>query len=72
MIDGETGYLLPVGDVDAMADRSIEILSDDALQHRFGRRGRELAASVFDEALIVPVYREFYERVLSGPVRSAG
>src|SRR5436309_7099078 len=62
VIDGETGFLLPVGDVEGMAARGIEILSDDAFQHRLGRRGRELAASVFDEALIVPVYREFYER----------
>ena len=64
VIDGETGFLLPVGDVEGMAARAIEILSDDAYQHRLGRRGRELAASVFDEALIVPVYREFYERVM--------
>jgi N-acetyl-alpha-D-glucosaminyl L-malate synthase BshA len=64
VIDGETGFLLPVGDVEGMAARAIEILSDDAFQHRLGRRGRELAASVFDEALIVPVYREFYERIM--------
>jgi N-acetyl-alpha-D-glucosaminyl L-malate synthase BshA len=66
VIDGETGFLLPVGDIDAMAERAIEILSDDALQHRLGRRGRELAASVFDEALIVPRYRDVYERILAG------
>ncbi len=66
VIDGETGYLLPVGDVEGMAARSTEILSDTAFQQRLGRRGRELAASVFDEALIVPVYREFYERVIDG------
>lgn len=66
VIDGETGFLLPVGDVDAMASRAIEILSDDAFQRRLGRRGRELAASVFDEALIVPIYREFYDRVIAG------
>src|SRR5258708_1965306 len=66
VIEGETGFLLPVGEVDAMANRAIEILSDDSLQRRLGRRGRELAASVFDEALIVPIYREFYDRVISG------
>jgi N-acetyl-alpha-D-glucosaminyl L-malate synthase BshA len=64
VVDGENGYLLPVGDVDAMADRAIEILSDDALQHRLGRRGRELAATEFDEGRVVPLYRQFYERVL--------
>jgi N-acetyl-alpha-D-glucosaminyl L-malate synthase BshA len=66
VIEGETGYLLPVGDVAGMAERGIEILSDPALQQRLGKRGREVAASTFDEALIVPIYRDMYERVLAG------
>jgi glycosyltransferase involved in cell wall biosynthesis len=69
VIDGETGFLLPVGDVDAMSERAIAILSDPILQRRLGKRGRELAASLFDEALIVPQYREMYERVMAGAQR---
>src|SRR5947209_17568718 len=42
--DGETGYLLPVGDVDAMAERAIAILSDKVLHRRLGRAGRARAA----------------------------
>jgi len=62
--DGETGYLLPVGDVAGMAARGIEILSDDDLRRRMGKRGRELAVEKFDEQKIVPYYREMYERVI--------
>src|SRR6185436_13396995 len=62
--DGETGYLLPVGDVDGMAARAIEILSDDALRVRMGHRARELALDRFEEEKIVPRYRELYERVI--------
>ena len=62
--DGETGYLLPVGDVDAMAARAIEILSDDALRRRMGKRAREVAVEQFDESWIVPRYRAMYERVI--------
>jgi N-acetyl-alpha-D-glucosaminyl L-malate synthase BshA len=64
VVDGETGYLLPVGDVEAMADRAIEILSDAQLQRKMGRRAREVAIERFDERKIVPMYREFYERVI--------
>lgn len=62
--DGETGYLLPVGDVEGMAERSIEILSDDDLHRKMGKRAREMAVERFDEQKIVPVYRQMYTRVL--------
>ena len=67
VIDGETGYLLPVGDTEAMAARSIEILSDDDLRRRMGKRARQLALDLFDEQKIVPLYRELYERVIATP-----
>jgi L-malate glycosyltransferase len=64
VIDGETGYLLPVGDVEAMAGRAIEILRDPELLKRMGRQGRALAVKEFDESWIVPRYRALYERVI--------
>lgn len=62
VVDGETGYLLPVGDVQGMAERGIEILRNPDLQQRMGKRARELAIDRFDEEKIVPMYRELYER----------
>jgi N-acetyl-alpha-D-glucosaminyl L-malate synthase BshA len=67
VIDGETGYLLPVGDTEAMAARAIELLSDDDLRKRMGKRARQLALDLFDEQKIVPLYRELYERVIATP-----
>jgi L-malate glycosyltransferase len=64
IVEGETGFLLPVGDIDGMAARAIEILSDDALRQRMGRRGREVAIDCFDEQKVVPMYRSLYERVI--------
>ena len=61
--DGDAGYLLPVGDVAGMAERGIEILLDDDLRRRMGRRAREIAVEKFDEEKIVPRYRELYEHV---------
>ena len=62
--DGITGYLLPVGDVDGMAARAVEILRDDDLRFRMGVRGREIAVERFDVNRILPMYREMYERVI--------
>jgi N-acetyl-alpha-D-glucosaminyl L-malate synthase BshA len=64
VVEGETGYLLPVGDVEGMADRAIEILSNPDLQRRLGRSGRDLAEGKFNVNGVVPKYREFYEKVI--------
>ena len=64
VVDGETGYLLEVGDVAGMAERGIEILADENLRQRMGMRAREIAVERFDERKIVPMYRELYERVI--------
>lgn len=63
--DGENGYLLPVGDVDGMSARAIEILSDEELQRQMGRNGREVAETKFNVHKVVPQYREFYETVMA-------
>src|SRR5947207_9677915 len=68
VVEGETGYLLPVGDVDAMAERAIAILSDKTLHRRLGRAGRARAEGEFNVNRVVPMYREFYERI--GAVRA--
>ena len=65
IVDGETGYLLPVGDVDAMAARAIEILSSADLQRSMGRAARRVAETKFNVEQIVPKYRAFYEQVIA-------
>lgn len=64
--DGDTGFLLPVGDVSGMAARAIDLLSDEAQRRQMGALGREMAASKFHVRNVVPIYREMYTRV--GPV----
>jgi N-acetyl-alpha-D-glucosaminyl L-malate synthase BshA len=64
VFDGYTGFLVPVGEIEAMAERGIEILSNDGLRRKMGKRGREMAIENFDEEKIVPRYRELYERAL--------
>jgi len=60
---GECGYLLPVGDVEAMAAAAIELLTDDVKRRRFGRAGRRQAVERFSQDDIVGRYRAVYESV---------
>ena len=68
VVDGETGYLHPVGDVQAMAASGIEILADEVKWRRFSEAARQNAVSRFDENIIVPEYEAFYDAVLVGKV----
>ncbi|GLU44882.1 N-acetyl-alpha-D-glucosaminyl L-malate synthase BshA [Allomuricauda sp. NBRC 101325] len=60
-IDGVSGYLADVGDVDTMASKAIEILKDDAVLERFKENAYKVA-SKFDIVNILPLYEEIYEK----------
>jgi len=60
----QTGYLLPVGDLEGMATRTLEILKDEELRREMGRAGRARAASLFSADRIVSQYENHYDRVL--------
>ena len=62
VVDGETGALLDVGDVDGMAERALALLDTD---HWSRARTAAIAqAAEFDEAKIVPQYEALYQRVV--------
>ncbi|WP_295794373.1 N-acetyl-alpha-D-glucosaminyl L-malate synthase BshA [Mucilaginibacter sp.] len=62
-IDGETGFLRDVGDVDGMAERSIYILEDEERLTTF-KENALARAKLFDLANILPVYENYYLEVL--------
>lgn len=64
--DGQTGYLRPVGDVDALAAATISILKDPALAAQMGARGRERAIRCFQPHAITERYLSIYRDVLDG------
>ncbi len=45
--DGETGYLIPAGDDEAMAARIVTLLNNPELAHRMGKRGRRIVEEKF-------------------------
>jgi len=64
IVHGETGYLLPVGDVEGMAAKAVEILSDPARLSLFRAQARRRAEQHFDAENIIPQYEAFYEELL--------
>jgi glycosyltransferase involved in cell wall biosynthesis len=47
VVDGQTGFTVPVGDADALAARLILLLNDTALRRRLGQAGRARAEERF-------------------------
>ncbi len=62
--DGETGYLVALGDVQAMADCATRLFNDANLRRSMGARGRAVAIDEFTTDRIIPQYVELYERVV--------
>ncbi len=63
VVDGETGYLCPVDDVDAFTDRTRALLTDEALHDQMAQAARDRAVETFDIDRVVPTYEQYYEEV---------
>lgn len=63
-IDGVTGFLSEVGDVDSMTENTLKLLTDNSLMEKMKKNAFEHAKQ-FDISSIVPKYEKLYERVTS-------
>jgi N-acetyl-alpha-D-glucosaminyl L-malate synthase BshA len=62
--NGDTGFLVGVGDIDAMAAKAIEIMSNPERAKQMGARGRQRAREAFTVERILPQYEAFYQQAL--------
>ena len=62
---GVTGYLADVGDVEAMSRYAIDLLGDESRLRAMGKQARAGARARFCTSKIIPLYEEFYRRVLA-------
>lgn len=62
-VNGVTGFLNNVGDVDGMAANAIYILQDSQILQTFKENAIK-RANEFDLSLILPVYEKYYEEVI--------
>ena len=66
VVDGETGYLFPVGEISAMAKAAVALLQDPEKHTQFKENARKRAVHTFATNVIMPQWNQFYERVLNG------
>ena len=60
--DGETGYLVPVGDVVALARRTYMLLQDQRLRERIGTNAQQSVEQQFSLSDVVQRWRDVYHR----------
>jgi glycosyltransferase involved in cell wall biosynthesis len=73
IVDGQTGYLVPPGDAETLANRAIALLQNSSLREQFGRAGRERVAALFTLERMIEQLENFLQREVSKkPALSAG
>jgi glycosyltransferase involved in cell wall biosynthesis len=63
--EGETGFMVELGDSQALASALMRLAADPDLRQKLGRRGREVALADFDESAIVEALIDIYRSQLS-------
>jgi glycosyltransferase involved in cell wall biosynthesis len=63
--DGENGFLVPPGDVDAFAERLTRLLTDEALRRRMGAAAAASIGPEFDIDGMVRSQEDLYARLLN-------
>ena len=61
----ETGFIAEIVDVDRMAKYAVDLLGNDRKYKLFSKNARDRAVNKFDKSKIIPIYEEFYKRVLN-------
>jgi N-acetyl-alpha-D-glucosaminyl L-malate synthase BshA len=62
-VEGVTGFLRDIGDVDGMAEKAIYILEDEARLKTF-KENSLARAKKFDLSIILPIYEKYYIEVI--------
>jgi len=65
VVGGQTGELVPTGDVAAMAERIGSLANDPVRAAALGAAGRNRVERFFDLQVMVDAYRQLYDRLLA-------
>jgi glycosyltransferase involved in cell wall biosynthesis len=65
--DGETGFIVPNGDVGRLAERILYLLHNPAVGSQLGEAGQKVVLERFDFGVLAGRLEEFYQRVLERP-----
>ena len=70
LVDGESGYLTPAGDVAAMAARAAQVLGDPVLAARLSQAAQARYDALFDWPQLAARAETFYRQALAARSRS--
>jgi glycosyltransferase involved in cell wall biosynthesis len=65
VVEGETGFIVPVGDDNLMAERIIQLLKDPKQARSMGIRGREVVEDKFSCASLLARMEGLYQDLLT-------
>ncbi|MBA2733124.1 MAG: glycosyltransferase [Acidobacteria bacterium] len=65
VVEGETGYIVPIGDSHKMAERIIALLGDSDMAREMGERGRRIVEQKFSCEAQLTHIEALYERLLA-------
>lgn len=67
ILDGETGYVVPVADAQGIAARTLALLNDPCLRRRFGEMMLERTRALFSAERMTRAIEHVYEECRGGP-----
>ena len=67
LTDGQTGMLVPNGDIAELAERILFVLRNPAIGAQLGRAGQQLVTDRFDFGVLARRLEAFYQRVVGEP-----
>lgn len=62
--DGKTGHLIKTSDVEKMADKTIDLLTNDKKREKMGKDARSKVMKNFTADKIIPQYESYYKKLL--------
>jgi N-acetyl-alpha-D-glucosaminyl L-malate synthase BshA len=65
-VDGVTGYVVKMGDVEELAAKSLILLTNATTQYNMAQAAYEHATTKFTKEMIVPLYESVYEKAMNG------
>jgi glycosyltransferase involved in cell wall biosynthesis len=64
VLDGETGYVVPVGDVIRLSERVRDLIENESIRHAMGQQGHQIIQA-YDVHKMAEQYRLLYDEVLA-------
>ena len=71
-LDGETGFLVPMGDAAKLSDRILQLTQNPALRDKLGTAGRKFVRECFSVETMVEKLQELYTRLTQRPTSRRG